>query len=114
VSRIPGANARSSIGMSAPKPPVLPTVAAAYRDRGRVIHARPDVVGSTIVILTAFNLGGLFFLPSSTRDGFVSSDDWVMLAAAAVQSLLATAVWIAVNHGLNYCHSASPHLANCN
>jgi hypothetical protein len=82
--------------------------------RGRVIDARPDVVGSTIVILMAFNFGGLFFLPSSIRDSFLTSDDLTMLAAAAVQSLLATALWIAVNRGLNYCHSARPHLANCN
>jgi hypothetical protein len=100
--------------MSAPRPPVLQTVAAACRDRGRLIHARPDVVGSTIAILTAFNLGGLFFLPSSTREGFLSSEDLTMLAAAAIQSLLATALWIAVNRGLNYCHSARPHLASCN
>ena len=44
-----------------PKPPVLQTVAAAYRDVKRVIRARPVVVGSMIAILIAFNLGKRFF-----------------------------------------------------
>jgi len=83
--------------MSAPKPPVFQTVATAYGDVGRVIHAMPVLVGSTIAILMAFNLASLFLLPSTSRGNLVSLDDLILLAGGAVQSFLVTPFLIAVH-----------------
>jgi hypothetical protein len=70
----------------------------------------PVLVGTMIAILIAFNLVGLFFLPSSTPDSLLSPDDLILLAAGAVQSFLITPFLIAV-HRFILLHQATGQYA---
>ena len=95
--------------MSAHKAPVFPTIATAYGDVGRVIHAMPVLVASTIAILIAFNLASLFLLPAS-KPGLLSFDDFILLVAGIVQSFLVTPFLIAV-HRFILLHQVAGHYA---
>ncbi len=96
--------------MSAQKPPIFQTVATAYQDVWRVIHAMPVLVGTMIAILIAFNLASLFILPVPSLGNFHSIYDLILLAAGAVQSFLITPFLIAV-HRFILLHQATGQYA---
>lgn len=82
--------------MSAHKPPIFETVATAYKDVLRVIHAMPVLAGIIIAIVAVFNIVTLLFLPTPNPDMFTSKD-LPVIAAGAVQSFLVTPYLIAVH-----------------